>query len=152
VVDGSNWKEDPNAKETVDDGYGGKNAIVVVGGSAAPAAAAPAASAAPASALKPLAPGAKPAAPRFTPAGVVFTFAGTARTGVALCGDFNAWATTADRMTQRSDGTWTITRKLDKGTYGYKFLVDGAAWKQDEGNPQSQDDGFGGKNSVVTVK
>ena len=154
VVDGTNWKEDPNARETADDGYGGKNAIVVVGGAAASAAASPQATAAPApaSAVKPLAPDAKARAPQVTAAGVVFTYAGVARASVALCGDFNSWATTADAMTQQADGTWTITRKLAPGTYGYKFLVDGASWKQDGGNPQGQDDGFGGKNSVVTVK
>ena len=155
VVDGTNWKEDPNAKETADDGYGGKNAVVVVGG-AAGTAAAPAAQAAaapaPASAVKPLAPDAKARAPQVTAAGVVFTYAGIARTSVALCGDFNSWAPAADAMTQQADGTWTITRKLAPGTYGYKFLVDGASWKQDGGNPEGKDDGFGGKNSVVTVK
>ena len=83
---------------------------------------------------------------------MVFTYAGTARTGVAVCGDFNSWATTADPMTQQADGSWTLTRKMPAGTYGYKFLVDGTTWKQDEGNPEARDDGFGGKNSVVVVK
>ncbi len=153
VVDGGTWKEDPNAKEFVDDGYGGKNSLVVVGdGAAAAAPAAAAAAAAPAGAIKPLAAGAHPTPPQPTANGVVFTYAGPAKTGVALCGDFNNWATTADPMTQQPDGTWTVTRKLAAGTYGYKFLVDGSNWKQDEGNPQAKDDGFGGKNSVVTVK
>jgi hypothetical protein len=31
-------------------------------------------------------------------------------------------------------------------------VVDGSNWKQDTSNPESNDDGFGGKNSVVTVK
>jgi 1,4-alpha-glucan branching enzyme len=149
VVDGSNWKEDPNAKETTDDGYGGKNAVMVVGGGTA--AAAPAAGAAAAGA-KPLAPGVKPRAPQATRDGVTFTYAGSARSTVALCGDFNSWATTTDAMQQQADGSWTLTRKLPAGTYSYKFLVDGTTWKQDEGNPDSRDDGFGGKNSVVTVK
>ncbi len=150
VVDGGTWKEDPNAAEFVDDGYGGKNSVVVVGEGAAAPAAKPAAPAA--AAVKALAPGAKPRAPEVTSAGVVFTYAGPAKSSVALCGDFNAWATTADRMTQAADGTWTVTRKLAAGTYAYKFLVDGSGWKTDEGNPQSKDDGFGGKNSIVVVK
>ena len=154
VVDGSNWKEDPGAKETVDDSYGGKNAVVVVGG--ASAATAPATMSAPATApagtAKPLTAGAKPAPPRLTPDGVVFTYAGPAKSSVALCGDFNAWATTTDAMQQGADGTWTLTRKLPAGTYAYKFLVDGASWKTDDGNPDGHDDGFGGKNSIVTVK
>jgi len=155
VVDGSNWKEDPAAAEFVDDGYGGKNSVIVVGEGAAasPAQTAPAATAPPAAgAVKPLAPGAKPRAPQVTASGVVFTYAGPAKTGVALCGDFNAWATTADRMSQAADGTWTVTRRLAPGSYAYKFLVDGTNWKTDEGNPLGKDDGFGGKNSVVVVK
>lgn len=153
VVDGGTWKEDPNAAESVDDGYGGKNSVVVVGEAAAAPAAPAAQPAAPAAAAaKALAPGAKPRAPEVTSTGVLFTYAGPAKSSVALCGDFNAWATTADRMTQGADGTWTVTRKLAAGTYAYKFLVDGSSWKTDEGNPQSKDDGFGGKNSVVVVK
>ena len=145
VVDGSNWKEDPNAKETADDGFGGKNAVMVVGGAAG-------AAAAPAAPAKPLAAGAKAKPPQATAAGVVFTYAGPAKSTVALCGDFNNWAPNADALTQAADGTWTITKKLPAGAHSYKFLVDGANWKADDGNPNSNDDGFGGKNSVVTVK
>jgi 1,4-alpha-glucan branching enzyme len=163
VLDGTNWKEDPSAAEAIDDGYGGKNSLVVVGGAAGGAAApaaqagtpvtpAPAAPPAAAAAVRALAPGAGPRAPKFTDAGVEFTYAGPAKTGVALCGDFNSWATTSDRMTQGADGTWTIVRKLPAGRYAYKFLVDGSTWKQDDGNTESSDDGFGGKNSIVVVK
>ncbi|MCC6348195.1 MAG: hypothetical protein IT347_01215 [Candidatus Eisenbacteria bacterium] len=153
VVDGTQWKEDPNAAEFVDDGYGGKNSVVVVGaGAGAPAAAAAPVTATSAPAVRPLAASAKPRAPEATAAGVVFTYAGPAKSGVALCGDFNSWATTADPMTQRADGSWSLTRKLAPGRYAYKFLVDGTAWKSDDGNSESQDDGFGGKNSVVVVK
>lgn len=156
VLDGTNWKEDPGASASVDDGYGGKNSVVVVegAGAAAPATAGVGASptAEPAApVVRPLAAGATPRAPQPTAAGVVFTYAGPAKSGVALCGEFNAWSTTADPMTQAADGTWTLTRKLAAGTYAYKFLVDGSAWKPDDGNPRSQDDGFGGKNSVVVV-
>ena len=55
-------------------------------------------------------------------------------------------------MKQQADGTWTITRKLAAGSYTYKFLVDGKTWKTDVANPASQDDDFGGKNSVLVVK
>ncbi|MEO5618484.1 MAG: hypothetical protein ABIS67_11975, partial [Candidatus Eisenbacteria bacterium] len=50
VLDGTNWKEDPNATEMIDDGYGGKNSLVVVGGGAAGAAAPAAAAGTPAAA------------------------------------------------------------------------------------------------------
>ena len=143
VVDGSTWKEDPAAKETTDDGYGGKNSVIVVGGAAGTAAPAPAAPvAAPAGKGKPPAP---------TADGVVFTFAGGA-TSVALAGEFNGWSTTTDSMTKQADGTWTIAKKLAPGTYAYKFVVNGTTWKQDDANSEAKDDGFGGKNSLVTVK
>jgi 1,4-alpha-glucan branching enzyme len=146
VVDGTNWKEDPTAKESADDGYGGKNSVVVVGAGAAAGTAAPAA----ASSAAPLASG-KGRAPVQTADGVVFTFGGAARS-VNLAGDFNGWVLTADPLTQQADGSWTITRKLAPGTYEYKFLVDGTTWKTDEANPEAKADPFGGKNSVVTVR
>ena len=146
VVDGGTWKEDPSAKETVDDGFGGKNAIMVVGAGAGAAVATPA----PTTAAPKTVTG-KGKAPQISTAGVVFTFAGAANS-VALCGDFNAWAPTADAMQQQADGTWTLTKKLGSGAYGYKFLVNGSTWKTDEANPASKDDGFGGKNSLITVK
>ena len=145
VLDGGKvWKEDPGASESVDDGQGGKNSVLVVGGAASPAAVpvSPAASATPAG---------KGKAPVQTPDGVLFTFAGAA-TSVALAGDFNAWAVAADPLTKQADGTWTLTKRLAAGTYEYKFVVDGTTWKTDEANPESKADPYGGKNSLVTVK
>jgi 1,4-alpha-glucan branching enzyme len=147
VIDGTNWKEDPTAKESNDDGYGGKNSVVVVGGGAAAAAAPAASAAAPAT---PTASG-KGRAPQPTAGGVIFTFGGAARS-VSLAGDFNGWALAADPLAQQTDGSWTITKQLAPGTYEYKFLVDGTTWKTDEANPDSKADPYGGRNSVVTVK
>ncbi len=152
VIDGTTWKEDAGAAEFADDGYGGKNSVVVVGAGAAGAAGAVSAAKPAAGAAKPLAPGAKPKAPKLGANGVEFTYAGAARTSVAVCGDFNNWAPLLNKMTQQADGTWTATIKLPAGTHAYKFLVDGSTWKQDEGNPASADDVFGGKNSIIVVK
>ena len=145
VIDGTSWKEDPNAAESADDGHGGKNSIVAVGdaaGAAGGAAAAPAAKAGSATAGR---------APEVGADGAHFYFAGSYRT-VHLAGDFNGWSTTADPLQVGEDGLWTIHKKLEPGVYAYKFVVDGSIWKQDEANPESVDDGFGGKNSVITVK
>jgi 1,4-alpha-glucan branching enzyme len=150
VVDGT-WKPDDVAKESVDDGYGGKNSIIVVGEAAggtaptAPASTTPAPAATTAGAVT-----GKAAAPQITPDGVKFTYAGAADR-VNLAGDFNSWSTTTDPMVRQADGTWVIEKKLEPGTYAYKFLVDGKTWKQDAANPEAKDDGFGGKNSVVTI-
>jgi 1,4-alpha-glucan branching enzyme len=152
VVDGSNWKPDPNAAETADDGYGGKNSVITVGGGAAAGnAAAGTTAAAPPATGGATAPSGKGAAPVATADGVTFTYAGAADQ-VALAGDFNGWSTTTDPMTKRADGSWTLTKKLAAGSYGYKFLVNGKNWKTDDANPESKDDGFGGKNSIVTVR
>ena len=149
VVDGTSWKEDPTAAEFVDDGFGGKNSVIVVagaaGGGAPQTVSAPAAPAAPA----PVTGKAKP--PAAGPDGVTFTFAQPA-TSVHLAGDFNGWSTTTDPLTRQADGTWTITKKLPAGTHAYRFVVNGTTWKLDDANPDSRDDGFGGKNSIVTVK
>ena len=151
VIDGGTWKADDLATETIDDGYGGKNSVVVVGGGAgaATSAAAPAAAAATPVAANTV--NGKGAAPVVTADGVRFTYAGAA-TQVNLAGDFNSWSTSSDALKVLADGTWTITRKITAGTYGYKFLINGKTWKQDESNPEAKDDGFGGKNSIVTIK
>ena len=146
VLDGTNWKEDPTAKETTDDGFGGKNAIVVVSGTASSASTSTTSATSATIAVT-----GKPKAPVIGADGVRFTYAGAA-SSVALCGDFNGWATQTDPMKQQSDGTWTIVRKLSPGSHAYKFLIDGKVWRLDEANPSTQDDDFGGKNSVITVK
>jgi 1,4-alpha-glucan branching enzyme len=139
VINGTDWKEDPNAAEFIDDGFGGKNSVVTVGGATASATAAVAVT------LK----GAD-APPKITPEGVLFTFPGPAQSA-ALAGDFNNWSTTANPMTQSPDGSWTILMPLKGGTYAYKFFIDGKRWETDAPNQESKDDGFGGKNSIVTV-
>jgi 1,4-alpha-glucan branching enzyme len=148
VIDGGTWKEDAAASEFVDDGFGGKNSVVVVGAGGAPVPSAtppPAAASAPASTV----PG-KP--PVQTPDGVRFTCGDGAATSVHLAGEFNGWSTTSDPLTKQSDGSWTIVRRLEPGRWQYKFVVNGTTWKSDDANPLSTDDGFGGKNSVVEVK
>ncbi len=69
---------------------------------------------------------------------------------VFVVGEFNNWDPTATPMYKGKDGKWTVTVPLKQGRYAYKFVVDGA-WGPDPENPQSVDDGYGGKNSVVTV-
>jgi 1,4-alpha-glucan branching enzyme len=139
VVDGT-WKGDDGNPEKSDN-HG--NSVINVSAAAAPAAAS-------APAATPAATTGKGARPAATPEGVTFTFAGAADQ-VTLAGDFNGWSTTTDPLTKQADGRWTITKKLAAGRYGYRFLVNGSTWKLDEANPDTQDDGIGGKNSVVSV-
>lgn len=72
---------------------------------------------------------------------------------VWLTGDFVAWAgDPAHGATALTLGgaTWTGTRAFTAGTYLYKLIVDGNQWIADPSDPNSVDDGFGGKNSVYT--
>ncbi len=150
VVNGTDWKADPTATETVDDGFGGTNSILVVGaaGSATSAPLKVATTSTPAAAVK-VSGSARP--PIVAANGVTFTYAGIARS-VSLCGGFNQWAPIADAMQQQPDGTWTLVKKLPAGRHAYKFLIDGSKWAIDPANPDSEDDGFGGKSSILIVK
>ena len=80
---------------------------------------------------------------------VTFQFEDAGVGSVFLAGEFNGWSDSANPMAN-ADGVWTLVLDLDPGTYMYKFVADGS-WKEDPGNANSTDDGFGGKNSVVTV-
>lgn len=142
VIDGTNWKEDPNAAESTDDGQGGKNSVLKIG--VAPAG-------------KPAGQtGAPPAGgPRveMLPGGkgrVTFTYAAPAAEKVYLAGNFNGWMGNKDEMVKVGD-TFTTSVVLDPDDYAYKFVVNGNDWKQDPTNAESEDDGNGGKNSVVHV-
>jgi glycosidase len=72
-------------------------------------------------------------------------------TTVVLTGDWLGWggdvASGAVAMTQ-SAGGWSVDLTLDPGRYVYKFVIDGAEWIHDSSNPLTEDDGFGGVNSV----
>jgi len=70
---------------------------------------------------------------------------------VWLTGSFTAWAATpadgAIEMSKDGEG-WTVDHHLDGGRHTYKFIVDGTTWVHDAANPLTEDDGFGGFNSV----
>ncbi len=137
VVNGTDWKPDPGATESVDDGFGGKNSVVVVGGAGTAATALPAAAAS--------APAGK--ATHATADGALFVWSGGGNS-VNVAGEFNAWSTSADPMQKQADGSFTLAKPLAAGRYPYKFVVNGTDWKPDPSATESVDDGFGGKNSV----
>lgn len=85
--------------------------------------------------------------------------AAVAVTGSFLVGPGEEWpATVADGavpLTQ-ADGFWYAKADVANGRHLYKFLVFDAAdaeprWIADPGNPEGEDDGFGGTNSVVEL-
>ena len=73
---------------------------------------------------------------------------------VLLSGNFNGWASSADKasvlLDDDGDGVWEVTVVLAPGKWQYKFIVDGQ-WIADPNNPEKIDDGFGGSNSVLTI-
>jgi glycosidase len=76
-------------------------------------------------------------------------------TSVLVSGTFNGWAATvgegAWEMTDPdSDNVWSVTQLVDSGRHLYKLIVDGD-WIADPSNPDQEDDGLGGFNSVLTV-
>ncbi len=76
----------------------------------------------------------------------------TARS-VHVAGSFNGWSPTAWPMTWvESAREWQTDRELTDGTYQYKFVVDGSQWVSDPRAPASIPDGFGGQNSVLTLR
>ncbi len=77
-------------------------------------------------------------------------FASDARR-VALAGTFNRWDPMATPLARTgAPGVWTVTVALSVGQHQYAFIVDGQHWIPDPAAP-SIDDGFGRKNSVVSV-
>lgn len=93
--------------------------------------------------------------PVITADGVKFVFKPKSPANkIFLAGEMNGWKPDDPKYALNDldgDGTWEITVKLDPGTYKYKFVADGS-WFQDEANPKSAEDGYGGKNSVLEVK
>jgi len=48
-----------------------------------------------------------------------------------------------------NNGEWSVRVALAPGQYRYMFVVDGNRWIPDPNAVASQNDGFGGKNSVL---
>jgi hypothetical protein len=70
---------------------------------------------------------------------------------VSLAGTFNQWDPKATPLVRAgTNGAWTVTVALPVGQHEYGFVVDGRRWVTDPTAP-AVDDGFGRRNSVVSV-
>ena len=70
---------------------------------------------------------------------------------VSLAGTFNQWDAHATPLIRSGPtGVWTATLTLPAGQHQYAFVVDGVRWVPDPGAP-AVDDGFGRRNSVLTL-
>jgi len=71
---------------------------------------------------------------------------------VYIVGSFNNWMVDKNYLMQKTtNGIWLKNIPLPKGTYYYKFIVDGK-WKEDPNNNFKESDRFGGINSVLLVR
>ena len=94
---------------------------------------------------------------------VIFRFNSKKAKSVWVAGSFNKWGGTASKkkhlmkkkcfVMQGPDeaGRWGVKVLLPPGKYSYKFIIDGVKWQKDLNAKKFEDDGFGDKNSVVTV-
>lgn len=83
--------------------------------------------------------------------------AGRTLRSVHVAGSLNGWQGTiaAGGWPLSYDGNqklWTLQREVPAGTYQYKLVLDESQWITDPRNPDQAPDGFGGQNSVLTVR
>jgi hypothetical protein len=69
---------------------------------------------------------------------------------VALAGSFNNWNQSQFIFGKEGD-EWVCRIDLEPGEHAYKFIVDGN-WLLDPANPNTKDDDYGVKNSVIIVQ
>ncbi|MBQ3658288.1 MAG: isoamylase early set domain-containing protein [Bacteroidales bacterium] len=68
---------------------------------------------------------------------------------VAVAGEFNNWDKEAIKMT-KTIGGFEATIELKKGTYQFKYVLDGEKWINDP-TRKVVDDGQGNQNSVIEL-
>jgi len=83
---------------------------------------------------------------------VRFLLEGSELSDVYIVGDFNGWrADKSYQLKQVDDKSWAIDLPLRKGKYRYKFLANNE-WINDPDNTFTEDDTFGGHNSVIFIE
>ncbi len=85
-----------------------------------------------------------------TDSGIEFNYEAPNAQTVFLAGSLNDWNTTKNPLKKDENGIWKTTIKLSSGKHSYKFVVDGN-WFFDQDNPNIEDDGYGGSNSLVEI-
>ena len=123
VVDG-NWITDENAEDFIDDGFGGENSIIYIGD--------------------------KNDIDALRKVDFIYQPQNTVKE-IYLVGSMNDWNQKSHRMFETTKGTYSTSILLKEGSYQYKFLEDGINWIADENAEIFEEDGFGGKNSVINV-
>ena len=70
---------------------------------------------------------------------------------ISLVGDFNHWNPENDLLQKGHDGVWRITKRLPRGQYRYRYLIDGEP-AVDIYNEKSTADDAGDLCSMVRIK
>jgi 1,4-alpha-glucan branching enzyme len=81
---------------------------------------------------------------------IEFEYFNPAAKEIFLCGDFNNWSSTTNKMKRDNTGRFKLSINLSPGRYQYKFLVDGR-WMVDQKPTMLIDNGLGTKNSVLDI-
>ncbi len=71
---------------------------------------------------------------------------------VSVAGDFNGWNPGTHQMRKSVDGTrWELRVPVRRGRHPYKFVVNGKDWIEDPSAKIFENDGVGGRNSVLEI-
>jgi len=71
---------------------------------------------------------------------------------VSVVADFNGWHKNVDLMKPDGSGRYTLKVNLTPGQYAYKFVLNGERYIGDPNCSRSVQDGYGGRNSLVSVE
>lgn len=71
---------------------------------------------------------------------------------VSVIGDFNDWNAFADALKPQGNGKFQLDVPLVPGQYRYKVVLNEREYFPDPANTHTEPDGYGGLNSVLTVK
>ena len=69
---------------------------------------------------------------------------------VHIVGEWNGWE--KEEMKRKRDGSFWITKRLKKGEYRYKYLVNETQWFNDPSADEYVPNPFGGTDSLVVVR
>ena len=73
-------------------------------------------------------------------------------TSASLCGEFNDWKSTANKMKLRKDGRFSTTISLPAGqAYRFRYLLDDSRWENDWAADGYVPNGFGSEDSLIQV-
>jgi 1,4-alpha-glucan branching enzyme len=84
------------------------------------------------------------------PARVCLELVEPAARQVFVAGSFNGWQPDSTPLAALGNGRWKGDLKLEPGRNEYLFVVDGQ-WRPDPNAPETVQNPFGGRNSVVMV-